>query len=121
MLSSTEEVRVEIIRNVQLFFKHNARTLIPELRILTDLLTNQKNGDVELPPINSDVWKQLLLDDELLNTDKINYRLLLSRLKTTYRRDHDAGSIEQLRSFFSQNAKAMTDEIKVINRLAAAQ
>jgi len=121
MASTNEAGRIEVIRNVQLFFKHNARTLIPELRVLTEMLENQKTEGVNLPPVNSEIWKQLLLDDKLLNTDKINYRLLFSRLKTTYRRDHDAGSIEQLRNFFSQNARAMTDEIKVINSLAAAQ
>ncbi|WP_196158579.1 hypothetical protein [Reinekea sp. G2M2-21] len=121
MAATKEAERIEVIRNIQLFFKHNARTLIPELKILTEMLETQKTSSVQLPPVSHDIWKKLLLDDQLLNTDKINYRLLLSRLKSTYRRNHDEGSIEQLRNFFSQNARAMTDEIKVINSLAAAQ
>jgi hypothetical protein len=121
MATTSEEERLDVIRNVQLFFKHNARTHIPELRILTQMLEKQKEDGVQLPPLNHDIWKQLLLDDKLLSTDKINYRLLLSRLKTNYRRNHDEGSIEQLHSFFSQNARAMLEEIKVINSLASAQ
>jgi hypothetical protein len=113
--------RLEVIRNIQLFFKHNARTLIPELRILTDMLEKQKSGIVPLPPASHDIWKKLLLDDKILNSEKINYRLLLSRLKTNYRRNHDNNSIEQLHSFFSQNTRTMTEEITVINNLAAAQ
>lgn len=119
--ATDNSARIEVIRNLQLFFKHNARTLIPELKILTQMLEQQGSTELKLPPANHDIWKQLLLDDQILNTDKINYRLLLSRLKTTYRRNQDAGSIEQLRNFFSQNARAMTEEIKIINNLAAAQ
>jgi len=120
--ASKDTERLDVVRNIQLFFKHNARNLIPELRILTDLLEKHKSGgNIQLPPISHDIWKKLLLDDKLLSSDKINYRLLLSRLKTNYRRNHDEGSIEQLHSFFSQNARAMTEEIQVINSLAAAQ
>lgn len=121
MASTNEKERVEVVRNIQLFFKHNARSLIPELKILTEMLNQQKNTGEQLPPISHDIWKKLLMDDQILSSDKINYRLLLSRLKTTYRRDQDTGSIEQLRNFFRQNARAMTEEIKVINTLAAAQ
>lgn len=113
--------RIEVIRNLQLFFKKNARTLIPELKILTQMLHEQQHQDIALPPPDHTIWKQLLLDDQLLSSDKINYRLLLSRLKSSYRRNHDNSSIEQLHNFFSQNARAMTDEIKVINSLAASR
>lgn len=113
--------RFEIIRTLQLFFKHNARSHIPELKTLTQMVEQQKENVVELPPSNHDVWKQLLLDDQLLPTDKINYRLLISRLKTNYRRSQDQNSIDQLHLFFTQNSRTMTDEIKVINRIAAAQ
>lgn len=119
--ASTESEKLDIIRTLQLFFKHNARTLIPELKLLTQMLQEQQSENIQLPPVNHTIWKQLLLDDKLLNTDKINYRLLLSRLKTSYRRNQDTGSIEQLHHFFSQNARAMTEEIKTINNLAAAQ
>lgn len=121
-MSATKDFeRLEVVRSLQLFFKHNARTLIPELRILTEMLEKQKTAGVDLPPIHHDIWKKLLLDDQLLSTDKINYRLLLSRLKTSYRRNQDQGSITQLHNFFSQNARSMTEEIKIINNLAAAQ
>ncbi|EAR11391.1 hypothetical protein [Reinekea blandensis] len=113
--------RVDVIRKLQLFFKSNARTLIPELTILTQMLQAQQEQKVKLPPPDHTIWKDLLLDDQLLNSDKINYRLLLSRLKSSYRRNHDSSSIEQLHSFFSQNAQAMTDEIKIINSLAASR
>jgi hypothetical protein len=119
--ATDDSERLDVVRNIQLFFKHNARAHIPELRILTQMLEQQKDDGIQLPPISHDIWKQLLLDDQLLSTDKINYRLLLSRLKTNYRRNHDEGSIEQLHSFFSKNARAMLEEIKVINSLASAQ
>lgn len=113
--------QVEVIRNLQLFFKHNARALIPELKILTQMLEQQQGENLQLPPASHEIWKKLLLDDHLLTTDKINYRLLLSRLKTVYRRNQDSGSIDQLRNFFTQNARTMTEEIKIINSLAAGQ
>jgi len=114
--------RLDIIRNLQLFFKHNARNLIPELRKLTDLLMHQKaQRPVQLPPVSNSIWKDLLLDEALLNSEKINYRLLLSRLKANYQRDQDPHNIEQLHNFFTHNAQSMTDEISLINRLAANQ
>jgi len=84
-------------------------------------VNDQKNhNDLNLPPVNHEIWKKLLLDDKLLSTEKINYRLLLSKLKVNYRREQDTSSIEQLHQFFNANASAMTEEIKKINSLAAA-
>jgi len=117
-----ETERLDIVRNLQLFFKHNARNLIPELRKFTDLLLHQKaQRHIQLPPVTNSIWHDLLLDDALLHSEKINYRLLLARLKANYRRDHDPHSIEQLHNFFTHNAQSMADEISLINRLAANQ
>ena len=122
LLTYDEYERLDIVRNLQLFFKHNARNLIPELRLLTELLGQQQDQTrIQLPPVTDNIWKNLLLDDGLLNSEKINYRLLLSRLKSSYRRNHDPLNIEQLHSFFIHNAQTMSDEISLINRLAANQ
>lgn len=120
--SLNDAQRTEIIRNLQLFFKHNARNLIPELKILTNLVNQgQQEPEVMLPGVDHIIWQKLLLDDRLLQSEKINYRLLLSRLKTNYRRTQDKSYLEQLRSFFSQNARTMGEEIQLINKLAANQ
>lgn len=118
--AATETDRLEVIRSLQLFFKHNARAHIKELRFLTELLEQQKLSTLSLPPVHHEIWKKLLSDDHLLESDKINYRLFLSRVKLTYLRKQDVDSIEQLRNFFNQNARAMTEEIEKINHLAKA-
>ncbi|MFQ3229106.1 hypothetical protein [Reinekea sp.] len=112
--------RLEVVRSLQIFFKNNARTHIHELRFLTELLEKQKSNLDELPDENHEIWKQLLADDQLLNSEKINYRLFLSRVKLDYSRDHDGNSAKKLHDFFSQNSKYMTEEIGKINSLAKA-
>lgn len=112
--------RLDVVRSLQIFFKQNARAHIKELKFLTELLAQQKSDVDELPAENHEIWKQLLTDDHVLNSDKINYRLFLSRVKLDYSRDHDGDSTKKLREFFSQNSKYMTEEISKINSLAKA-
>jgi hypothetical protein len=118
--AATKAEQLEVVRTLQMFFKHNARQHIPELKLLTAMLAEQKTDVDSLPPANHDIWKQLLIDDQILNSEKINYRLFLSKVKLTYLRNQDEESIQQLRNFFSKNAKAMTEEIEKINTLAKA-
>lgn len=121
--SVSEAHRSEVVRTLQLFFKHNAKSLVPELKILTELVkqNQQSNSQVLLPDIENEVWQKILLDDTLLESEKINYRLLLSRLKANYRRTNDISYLMQLREFFNQNARSMEEEIQTINRLAISQ
>ena len=118
--ADTKQDKLEVVRTLQIFFKRNARQHIPELKLLTAMLDVQKGKGDDLPPANHDIWKQLLIDDQILNSEKINYRLFLSKVKLNYLRNHDDESIELLRDFFSKNAKAMTEEIDKINTLAKA-
>ncbi len=121
-LASNHEQRSEVIKNLALFIKANARALIPVLKQLTELSNQYKTiqGSI-LPPPEHDVWKQLLIDDKLLPSEKINYRLLLSRLKMTYQKNQDTSTIEELYQFFDKNSGVMTEEIEAIKQLASGQ
>ena len=121
--SSNDQQRDEAIRTLQLFFKHNAKNLIAELKFLADLKAKELNTKhpAELPAIDNCIWKNILLDDQLLESSKMNYRLLVSKLKTTYQQTGDDSCLFQLREFFNQNARSMEEEIQTINRLASSQ
>ncbi|TCS43751.1 hypothetical protein [Reinekea marinisedimentorum] len=113
--------RAEAIRNLQQFFRHNAQSLVSELKTLTGWARQQPSSPILLPAIEHQVWQSILLDDQLLASEKINYRLLVSRLKNKYRRTGDRDCLLQLRDFFNQNASTMAAEIQTINRLADGQ
>lgn len=116
-----------IISDLQSFFKKNARSLIPELKILTRIITGEsENGtsSASLPQSDHVIWQRLLENQASLPTDKMNYLLLLSKLRSTLLSSEDetvrSNAMQQLHDFFVQNQSLMTNEIKQINELSVA-
>ncbi len=115
-----ETDRTVAIRNLMMFFKHNARSLIPELKFLTQLVAEkqQSTKNHTIPPANDKLWQQLLSGEKILPSDKINYRLLLVSLKNSDLNPNKKNHSQQLHDFFQNNALAMKEEIVALNLLA---
>lgn len=124
-ISDTTERR-DIIAELQAFFKKSARTLVPELKILTKIITGEadQQASVSLPSEDSQIWSLLLNNETSLPTTKMNYLLLLSKLRSSLLNNDNETALsdarKQLREFFLQNQHVLEQEIKHINDLAVA-
>ncbi len=120
--ADNDKERADAIRNLAMAIKHNARSLIPLLKQITELVEQEAQTKKSvLPPADHSIWKELLENENLLPSTKINYRLLLTRLKTVYSRTQGQEPPKQLHNFFIQNSEAMQEEVKIIQQLALAQ
>ncbi|MBU2864350.1 hypothetical protein KO489_10895 [Reinekea forsetii] len=118
--AETKAEQLDIIRSLQIFFKRNAKKYISELKFLTEMISTQQTASDILPPQNHDIWKKLLTDDKILSSEKINYRLFLSKEKSKYLKEQDEECLKNIRDFFFQNSRSMKEEIALINSLAKA-
>ncbi len=120
---ATEQAK--LVADLRNFFLKNARLLRAELTILTKMVrdASQSESSSSLPDLENQVWRQILIDDSIISSEKMNYRLLLARLRAIYHKEPDAAAeaqvIAQLRAFFDQNKRSMSSEIKQLAVLSS--
>ena len=122
--SDSNAEKIQGIDTLRSYFRKNCRILKPELVIINRALSIKKNTKFALPDPNHAVWQKILNDDKFIPSDHMAYKLLLSKLRNQLVRNNDpVSSIEaakNIRSFISQNQKAMRNELVVILKQANA-
>lgn len=104
-------VEVELLSEIYNIDSPLVKTVIKDLTESPDRLKNL----IYLPTENDPVWKNVLLDKQLLHTDLLPLKLLLSKLKLAAIRDISkenlGAQIIELRKFVVANAHLMSGEI----------
>lgn len=114
--------KVEVIETLRDYFKKNCRLLKPELVLINRALAIKKNTKFGLPDPSHAIWQKILNDDQLVPSDHMAYKLLLSKLRSQLVKNTDpVQTIEaarNIRSFIAQNQKTMRNELVVILKKA---
>lgn len=119
--SSKDKVKaIEIIRS---YFLKNHRQLKPELVLLNRAMARQQRAVISLPNPDHDVWQRILANDEMVPSNHVAYKLLLSRLRSQVKQSADPvvriEAAKRIRSFLHQNQRTMRRELNAIVKESA--
>ena len=110
--------KIEALKTLREYFRKHHRSLRAELLLLNRAMQIKAKSSAQLPSADSDVWQKLLDEDDLLPTNHMAYKLLLSRLRSTVSETGDPAvrmqAARKIRDFMGQNHRALKRELGLI-------
>ncbi len=116
--------RIAAIETLREYFKKNHRSLRAELVLINRAMAINEKTRVRLPNPDHDIWQQILSDDNLVSSNHVAYKLLLSKLRAKVKATHDPvvklEAARSIRNFMQQNHRSLQRELSAIVKQSAA-
>ena len=109
----------EIVIDMMKYLKKNMSNLKAELLSIKRLSQSleQQGRNAEIPDARHSIWLDILDDKVAINTSRINFSLLLVKVKSQRGQVSNQECAAELRQFFVENQRTMKVEIEQINQL----